>query len=127
MEDTVEERVKDFMEKNPNCSYVNKEVFWYCYEKIQPYLDNVLLFPIMMSHELARNADDAEKLTSSHLQPHDRRVALIRLAEMGGEYGFMLLYMCICATSDESHGHTTAARVLSDAGTYACITIASVI
>ena len=118
MAKSVEEMVKDFMMINPNCSYVNKEVFYHCYREIKPYLDNNVLYPIMMSHDLVRNADDVEKLTSPYLQPQDRYTALIKLAEKGGEYGFMLLYMCICATSEESPGHADAARILTDVGRY---------
>ena len=116
MEKSVEEIVKDFIKINPNCVYVNKEVFYYCYYEIKPYLDNVLLFPIMMGLDLVRNVDDVERLTSQHLPPHDRHTALIQLAEKGGEYGFMLLYMCICATSEDSPGHADAARRLTDVG-----------
>ena len=107
------------MKLNPNCNYVNKEVIYHCYYEIKPYLDNNVLYPIMMSHDLVRNADDVERLTSSYIQPHDRHAALIQLAEKGGEYGFMLLYMCICATSEESPGHADAARILTDVGRYA--------
>ena len=112
----VEEIVKDFMKINPNCSYVNKEVFYHCYYEIKPYLDINLLFPIMMGLKLVQNANDVERLTSPYFQPHDRHAALIKLAEKGGEYGFMLLYICICATSEESPGHADAARILNDVG-----------
>ena len=115
----VEEIVKDFMKLNPNCSYVNRKVFFHCYCKIKFYLDNNVLYPIMMRHELVQDSDDLEKLTSPYFQPHDHRATLIQLAEKGGEYGFMLLYMCICATSDESPGHADAAEILTDAGRYA--------
>ena len=46
-----------------------------------------------MGLKLVRNADDVERLTSPYLQPHDCHAALIHLAEKGGEYGFMLLYI----------------------------------
>ena len=115
----MEEIVKDLMKINPNCSYVNKEVFHHCYYNMRPYLDNNILCPIMMGLGLVRNTDDVEKLTSRYLPLHDRRTALIQLAEKGGEYGYMLLYICICATSEESPWHAEAARILTDVGRYA--------
>lgn len=112
----LQEGVREFLKSNPNVSYVNKEVFFFGYNKIQHLLDYSLLYPLLMSHDLARNSDDLERLTSSYHQPHDRHVALLQLAERGGEYGFMLLYMCICATSSESHGHLEAVRILDSVG-----------
>ena len=114
--DSQEVRAREFLNSHPHIHYVNKEVFYFCYHKIQRLLDYNLLFPLLMSHELARNSDDAEKLTSSYHQPHDRHIALLQLAERGGEYGFMLLYMCISATCSESRGHAEAVGILDSEG-----------
>ena len=81
-------------------------------------LNPIWTTPSLMGLKLVRNVDDVERLTSPYLQPHDRHAALIQLAEKGGEYGFMLLYLCICATSEESRGHANAARILTDVGRY---------
>ena len=61
----VELGVKEFLERNKDCSHVNKEVFYSCYSKIKPYLDNLLLFPRLMCWKLVKNFEDIEKLVNS--------------------------------------------------------------
>lgn len=113
---SAEERVQEYLGENQGCHYVNKEVFWHSYAKIKPFLDNLLLFPLLMSHDLATDTEDVEKLINSSLQPHHRHLALLELADRGGEYGYMLLFMCIAATSEKSPGHADAARILQETG-----------
>ena len=112
----VEDTVRAFLAENSGLRYVTREVFWSSYEKIRAYLDNVLLWPLMMSHGLARGSDDIERLTSQSLQPHHRRAALLELAEKGGDHGFMLLFICIHKSSGDSLGHADAVKILQEAG-----------
>ena len=123
---TWEAKVKDFLGTNPDRCYVNKEVFYKCYYKIRPLLDIDLLYPLLMRHGIAKNSEDIERLTSAFHQPQDRHSALLGLTEKGGEYGFMVLYMCICETSEDSPGHIEAAQMLDIEGKHKCLIIAAV-
>ena len=69
-----------------------------------------------MRWKLVKNFEDIEKLVNSSLQPHQRQIALLELAEKGGEYGYMLLFMCIHETSEVSAGHEDAAKILQEKG-----------
>ena len=112
---SAEGRVREFLGNNPGFYFVNKEVFWDCYVRIKPYLDNSLLFPVLMRHNLARDLDDLQRLTEPSHQPHQRHLALLELADRGGEYGYMLLFMCI-HEANQSPGHEDAAKILQETG-----------
>ena len=81
LEMSVEDRVREFLGNNPGFHYVNKEVFWNTYDRIKPFLDNSLLFPLLMRHNLARDVEHLQRLTESSHQPHQRQIALVELAD----------------------------------------------
>ena len=70
-----------------------------------------------MKYELAKTTNDMEQLTSPYHLSEMRHQHLLRLAERGGEHGFMLLYMCIRDSIDQCPlGHGDAIRELDRCG-----------
>ena len=105
---------RDFMQKH-SCNFINRDIFYSCYYKIRPWLDISILYPYLLKYQLASSDEDRELLTSPfYLQ--DKSTLILKLASKGGEYGFMLLYMCIHDSSTESLGHKDAIKELDDIG-----------
>ena len=115
---SLEETVREFLNAHPEARFVNKEVFYPAYyaHKFQQLLDYEALYPHLMNHNLVKNEEDIKRIQSAFSQPHDQHVALIELVERGGDYGFMLLYIYICATCKSSPDHSEVARILTAAG-----------
>jgi hypothetical protein len=116
MGDEVEMVVREFLGRNQGYSYVNQAVFFKCYRQIWQFLDNSVLYPQLMSYKLVENVKDIKKLTSRNHLPHERRLSLLEFAGRAGEFGYMLLFMCIEQTSEETQGHADAARILQEMG-----------
>ena len=109
----MEERVERFLSANPEYVSVDKKAFLRCNERIQPLLDDALLFDLLMGHlKASLSEEEAMRLKSSSKQPHERHLALLNLAEKGGTCGYMQLFICICETFEEAPGHSQAAKIL---------------
>ena len=80
----------------------------------------------MMKYGLIKRQADSEMLTSPYYQPDQRRQALLRIAERGGDNGFFLLYMCIRESqADNPFGHGDAIVELERCGTCVCVCMCS--
>lgn len=108
--------VKNFMECNPGVQYVNKEVFYSCYREIRNLLDNSILLEYLRKYDMLNGLVDEEKLVSPYCQLQDRFSSLIDIVEMQGEYGYMILYICIYKSRARSSRHEYAVSRLDRIG-----------
>ena len=106
------------MEQNPGVPYVGKEVFYFCRVTVRPLLDNSVLLPYLQKYEMLWDSEDVDRLTgtSPYCQLEDRFTSLVNGVEKQGEYGYMLLYMCIFESSSKALRHAAAVQHLDTMG-----------
>lgn len=108
--------VRDFLEEHPDTKFIDQDVFRACFSRIKDWLDMSVLVGYMMKYGLLKTAGDMEELTSSYYKPQDRLNSLMKMAEAGGNDGFMLLYMCLRESASEAGGHKDAVKELDHYG-----------
>ena len=108
--------VREFLEKNPQLKYVDKEVFYSCFHEIKPWIDLSILIGYLMKYDLVQSSDDMYILTSSFFPPQDKFNSLVKTVEAAGQGGFMLLYICLKESASETRGHEAAAVALENCG-----------
>ena len=108
------------MQQNPQVYYVNKEVFYSCYQQIRNLLDISALLDFLKKYDMVHDSEAMHALTSPH-RLADYFSSLNNLVESQGEYGYMLLYMCIHESSVSSTWHTEAVAKLNMMGMYVCM------
>ena len=100
----------------PDLHFVDKYVFFTCFQKIRQRLDLTLLVGYLMKYHLVRDSSRMEELTSSYLKSHDKMTSLVRMAEEAGPDGFMIIYKCLKESAFESLGHQAAVEELEKEG-----------
>lgn len=104
------------MECNREVQYVNKEVFYCCYQEIRHLLDNSTLLEYLRQYGVLNDPVDEEELVSPYYQLEDRFSVLVNLIEKQGDNGYMILYMCIHESSTKSLRHKDAVSILGLTG-----------
>ena len=108
-------RVEEFLCDNKDLNFIDKATFDECYYKFKNWLDVQVLVPYLMRYHLL-TANDEHYLTNPYTSCVEKSFHLVRVAEKGGRNGFMLLYMCILESIEETRGHADAVTEL-DIGT----------
>lgn len=108
--------IKEFLMENSGVKYVDKDIFYTCYHKIQQWLDVSILVGYLMKYKIVQNSDELETLTSPHRDPQYKKISLIKYVERAGKDGFMLFYMCLKESSDKARGHGDAVAELDNCG-----------
>ena len=108
--------MREFLQEHPDLNFIDKDTFFSCFHKIRSWLDLSVLVGYLMKYDLVKSSTDMETLTSAYLRPQDRLNSLVKMVEVAGEGGFMLLYMCLRESSEEVRGHESAVAELEHCG-----------
>ena len=108
--------MRERWEKNGNV-YVDKEAFDECWADIQSWVSIPSLVGYGMRYGLVKGPEDNDNIVNPYFPLSQRKANLLSLASKCGEYGYFILYMCICdSISENQHGHGDVVLKLEECG-----------